>query len=238
MRKDIQPFERSFTSKEVAVEAGIATPTVRKYGQILERNGYEFLKEGDRRIFVQSDIESLIALRDTDKPLDDTAKEIALQQKERLDGLSETEISVPDTYDNLPQDPNHLKEVLSYLASELAATREMNTQVINDLADLKTTVSRLKQDHHDLSSNISNSAQKTQARIEKLSEQEKTHYETLLEQEKEKSDYLKGELQNLREEMKKEWLSQNDVNKRLEKAIEKPKDKWEWIFSIFGKKNT
>jgi chromosome segregation ATPase len=236
MRNDIQPFERSFTSKEVAVEAGIATPTVRKYGQILERNGYEFLKEGDRRIFVQSDIEALIALRDTDKPLDDTAKEIAQQQKERLEGISETDIAVADTYDdNLPQDPNHLKEILSYLASELAATREMNVQVLNDMADLKATVSRLKQDHHDLSSNISNSAQKTQARIEKLSEQEKFHYETLLVQEKEKSDYLQRELENLKKEMKNEWLSQNDFNKRLEKAIQKPQDKWDWIFSIFRK---
>jgi hypothetical protein len=235
MRNDIQPFERSFTSKEVAEEAGIATPTVRKYGQILERNGYEFLKEGDRRIFVQSDMEALIALRDTDKPLDDTAKDLAYQQKERLKGLNETEIAVADTYDNLPQDPNHIKEILAYLASELAATREMNVQVISDITELKTTVSRLKQDHHDLSSNISNSAQKTQARIEKLSEQEKTHYETLLEQEREKSEYLQIELENLKEEMKKEWLSQNEFNKRLEKSFLRPKDRWDWIFSIFRK---
>jgi DNA-binding transcriptional regulator YhcF (GntR family) len=235
MRNDIQPYEHSFSSKEVAEQAGIATPTVRKYGQILERNGYVFLKEGDRRIFVQSDIEALIALRDTDKPLDDTAKEIARQQKERLKGFGETEIAVADTYENLPQDPNHLKEILSYLANELAATREMNVQLISDMADLKTTVSRLKQDHHDLSSNISNSAQKTQARIEKLSEQEKIHYETLLEEEKQKSEYLQGELQNLREEMKKEWLSQNDFNKRIEKSIQRPKDKWERILSIFRK---
>ncbi|WP_419954691.1 hypothetical protein ACN6MT_02500 [Neobacillus niacini] len=235
MRNDIQPFERSFTSKEVAEEAGIATPTVRKYGQILERNGYEFLKEGDRRIFVQTDIEALIALRDTDKPLDSTAKDLAYQQKERLEGLNQTEIAISDSYANFPQDPSHLKEMLAYLTSELAATREMNVQVINDITELKSTVTGLKQDHHHLSSNISNSAQKTQARIEKLSEQENIHYETLLEQEKLKNEYLQSELQNLREEMKKEWLSQNDFNKRLEKAIQRPKDKWEWIFSIFRK---
>jgi chromosome segregation ATPase len=235
MRNDIQPFERSFTSKEVAEEAGIATPTVRKYGQILERNGYEFLKEGERRIFVQSDIEALIALRDTDKPLDDTAKDLAYQQKERLAGFNKTEIAASDTYDNLPQDPNHLREILAYLANELAATREMNVQVLSDMADLKTTVSRLKQDHHDLSSNISNSAQKTQARIEKLSEQEKIHYETLLGQEKQKSESLQLELQNLREDMKKEWLSQNDFNKRIENTIQRPKDRWDWILSIFRK---
>jgi hypothetical protein len=35
--------------------------------------------------------------------------------------------------------------------------------------------------------------------------------------------------------MKKEWLSQNDFNKRIENSIQKPKDKWEKIFSIFRK---
>jgi len=73
MRRDIHPNERAFSSKEAAEEVGIATSTVRKYGQSLERNGYEFLKDGDRRIFVQSDIGALISLRDTDKSLDDTA---------------------------------------------------------------------------------------------------------------------------------------------------------------------
>ncbi|MFC0561328.1 hypothetical protein [Halalkalibacter alkalisediminis] len=46
-----QPNERSFASKEVAEEADIAIPTVRKYDQILTRNGYELLKDGDWRIF-------------------------------------------------------------------------------------------------------------------------------------------------------------------------------------------
>jgi hypothetical protein len=44
MQFDIQPYERSFSSKEAAEQAGIASPTVRKYGQILERNGYKFSK--------------------------------------------------------------------------------------------------------------------------------------------------------------------------------------------------
>jgi hypothetical protein len=74
MRNNIQLNERAFSSKEVAEVVGIATSFVRKYGQILERNVYEFLKDGDMRIFVQSDIEALIALRDTDKPLDDTRR--------------------------------------------------------------------------------------------------------------------------------------------------------------------
>ncbi|OAS86946.1 hypothetical protein [Metabacillus litoralis] len=235
MRNDIQSNERAFSSKEVAEEVGIATPTVRKYGQILERNGYEFLKDGDRRIFVQSDIQALIALRDTDKPLDDTAKDLVYQQKERLEGSNETEIAISDTYDNLPQDPNQLKEFLTFLANELAATREMNVQLTNGISELKTTVSRLQQDHHVISSSIGNSSQKTHAKIEKLTEQQKIHYETLLQQEKQKSEFLQKEIQNMRDEQKKEWRSQNDFNNRLEEAIQKPKGNWGGLFSIFRK---
>jgi chromosome segregation ATPase len=235
MRRDIQANERAFSSKEVAEEVGIATPTVRKYGQILERNGYEFLKDGDRRIFVQSDIGALIALRDTDKPLDDTAKDLVFQQKERLEGSKETDIAVPDIYENLPQDPNQLKEVLMFLVNEIAATREINVQLTDDMSQLKTSVSRLQQDHHVISSSIGNSAQKTNAKIEKLTEQQKTHYETLLQQEKQKSELLQKEIQKMRDEQRIEWSSQNDFNKRLEEAIQKPKEKWGGLFSIFRK---
>ncbi|MFE1246095.1 hypothetical protein ACFW35_18455 [Fictibacillus sp. NPDC058756] len=235
MRRDIQPNERAFSSKEVAEEVGIATPTVRKYGQILERNGYEFLKDGDRRIFVQADIAALIALRDTGKPLDDTAKDLVYQQEEKLRESNETDVAIPDTYANLPQDPNQLKEVLMVLANELAAAREMNVQLTNDMSQLKVTVSRLQQDHHVISSAIGNAAQKTNARIERLTEQQKNHYETLLEQEKEKSELLQQEMQKLRDEQTREWRLQNDFNKRLEEVIQKPKSKWEGLFSLFRK---
>ncbi|USK80715.1 hypothetical protein QRD90_01665 [Peribacillus frigoritolerans] len=235
MRRDIQLNERAFSSKEVAEEVGIATPTVRKYGQILERNGYEFLKDGDRRIFVKSDIEALIALRDTDKPLDDTAKDLVYQQKERLEGSNETHIAIPDTYENSPHDPNQLNEVLMFLVKELAATREMNVQLTNDMSQLKTKVSRLQQDHHVISSSIGNSAQRTNTKIEQLTEQQNTHYETLLEQEKQKSELLQKEIQNMRDEQKKEWSSQNEFNKRLEEAIQKRSEKWWGLFSIFRK---
>ncbi|PGZ88556.1 hypothetical protein [Bacillus sp. AFS029533] len=235
MRSDIQPNERAFSSKEVAEELGIATPTVRKYGQILERNGYEFLKDGDRRIFVQSDIRVLIALRDSEKPLEDTAKDLVFQQKERLEGYDETQIAISDTYKNLPHDPNQLNEFLRFLVSELAAAREMNVQLKNDMTELKTAVSRLQQDHHDISANIGNSSNKTYTKIEKLAEQQKIQYETILEQEKQTIDFLQEEIQNIREEQRKEWRSQDDFNKRLEIVIQKPRDKWGWLFSLFRK---
>ena len=235
MRNDIQPNERAFSTKEVAEEVGIATPTVRKYGQILERNGYEFMKDGDRRIFVESDIIALIALRDTDKPLDDTAKDLVDQQKERIEGTNGTEIATSDTYGNLPQDPDQLKEVLMFLANELAATREMNVQLTNDMSQLKTKVSQLQQDHHIISSSIGNSAQRTNAKIERLTEQQNNHYENLLEQEKQRSELLQKEIQKMQGELKKEWVSQNEFNKRLEEEIQKHTKKPGWLFSLFRK---
>lgn len=235
MRHDIQPNERAFSSKEAAEEVGIATPTVRKYGQILERNGYEFLKDGDRRIFVQTDIEALMALRDTDKPLDDTAKELMLQQKEKLEQSDETEIALSDPHDNIPQDPKQIKEMFMFLARELAATREVNAQLTESMTQLKTTVSRLQQDHHVISSTIGNSSKKTLTKLEKVMEQQKAHYETLLQQEKQKSDSLQQEIQSMREEQEKEWRSQNDFNQRLEEAIQKPNGSWRKFFSLFRK---
>ncbi|WP_026693072.1 hypothetical protein [Peribacillus kribbensis] len=235
MRHDIQPNERAFSSKEVAEEVGIATPTVRKYGQILERNGYEFLKEGDRRIFVQTDIGALIALRDTDKPLDDTAKDLAEQQKERLEESIVTDVAINDTYEQLPADPHQLKEILMVLVKELAATREVNVQLTSEMSQLKTKVSRLQQDHHVISSSIGNSAQRTNAKIEKLTDQQNAHYESLLQQEKQRSEFLEKELQHLRDEQKQEWTLQSNFNRRLEEELRNRKVKRGWFFSLFKK---
>lgn len=87
--------------------------------------------------------------------------------------MKETDIALPDTDDLLPQDPNQLKEAFKYLINELAATREMNLQLKNDMAVLKNTLGQLQQDHHVISSSIGNSSQRTNAKIEKLSEQQK-----------------------------------------------------------------
>lgn len=235
MRNDIQANERAYSTKEVAEEVGIATPTVRKYGQILERNGYEFLKDGDRRIFVETDITALVALRDTDKPLDSTARDLVLQQKERLEDMIETDIALPDSDEALPQDPNQIKEAFRYLVNELAATREMNVQLKNDMAHIITTVAQLQQDHHVISSSIGNASQRTNTKIEKLSEQQKAHYESLLEQEKQRTELLQKEMQKMQDEQQKEWVSQNDFNKRLEAELQKRNGNWNWLFSLFKK---
>jgi hypothetical protein len=82
MRHDIHLNERVFSSKKVAEEVVMQHPLFECMATFRVK-AYEFLKEGNPHIFVQSDIGAFIALRDTDKSLEDTAKD--LQQKERLE---------------------------------------------------------------------------------------------------------------------------------------------------------
>ncbi|MFC7321683.1 hypothetical protein [Halobacillus campisalis] len=235
MRHDIQPNERAFSSKEVAEEMNIASATVRRYGQILERNGYEFFKDGERRIFVRSDIEALIAFRDTERPKDEMAEDLARQQKERLEESDTTDMTIPDTYAGSIQDPAQLHDFLKVIANELAASREMNVQLTQDMEQLKTTVARLQQDHHVISSGVGNFSQKTHTKIDKLTEQQKNHYEELLKEEKRKSEALHKELQDMREEQRKEWRAQNDFNQQLAEAANKSKGSLGKLFSLFRK---
>ncbi|MFD1019477.1 helix-turn-helix domain-containing protein [Thalassobacillus hwangdonensis] len=233
MRHDIQPNERAFSTKEVAEEMGIATATVRRYGQILEQNGFEFFKDGPRRIFVRSDIDALIELRDTEHSQEETAKKLVEQQQTRL--KQATEVAIPDTYDGALQDPSQLSEFFHALTKELAATREMNAQLSQDMDELKTKVARLQQDHHVISSGVGNFAQKTSTNIEKLAEQHKAQYESLLEQEKEKSAALKEELERMREDQKKGWQAQNEFNQQLEVSISKSKGTLGKFLDLFRK---
>ncbi|MBA2174795.1 hypothetical protein H0266_07815 [Halobacillus locisalis] len=235
MRHDIKPNERAYSTKEVAEELDIATPTVRKYGQILERSGYEFFKNGSRRVFVQSDVEALQAIRDTDKPLEEISQELVEQQQERLATSETTEIAGSDTYDTSLNDPQQMRELLMFISKELAASREMNTQLANDMAEMKTTMSRLRQDHHVISSGIGNSTQKMTTKMEKLIDQQKSHYEEMLEEEREKSEHLRKEMEQMRDEHRKEWRLQSDFNQRLEQTVNKPKSGFEKFLDLFRK---
>lgn len=174
-------------------------------------------------------------IRDTDLPKDEKAKELVKKLEERLSGYDETQIAVADTDSRSLQDPAQLKELLTLVAKELAATREVNMQLKEDMEQLKTTVSRLQQDHHVISSGVGNFSQKTHAKLEKLTNEQKRQYETLLEQEKEKSEHLQRELREMRTEQKREWQSQNDFNRRLEVSVGKPQGTLGKLLSLFRK---
>jgi DNA-binding transcriptional regulator YhcF (GntR family) len=235
MRHDIQPNERAYSTKEVAEEVGIATTTVRRYGQLLEQNGYEFFKDGDRRIFVKSDVEVLKDIRDADMPKEERVKGIVQEQKEMLAGYNSREITIADTYQSGLEDPDQTKEMFRILVNELAATREMNVQLQNDMTELKTTVSRLKQDHHVISSGVGNFSKKTHTKMDKMMQQQQEQYEELLQREKEKSEYLQKEIQEMREEQKKGWQSQYDFNERLENTVKHSRGTLGKLFSLFRK---
>ncbi|QST00948.1 hypothetical protein IMZ31_05090 [Pontibacillus sp. ALD_SL1] len=235
MRHDIQQNERAFSTKEVAEEVGIATTTVRRYGQILERNGYEFFKDGDRRIFVKSDVESIRAIKETSLTQDEAAQEVVAKQKEMLSGYNERAIATAGTYNQNLSDPKQTQELLQLLATELAASREMNVQLKQDMDDLKTTVSRLQQDHHVISSGVGNFSQKTHTKMDKMIEEQKTQYETLLEQEREKSEALQQELRQIREDQQKEWEAQNAFNQQLEVTVKNSKSPLERLLDLFRK---
>ncbi|KGP91287.1 hypothetical protein N780_08965 [Pontibacillus chungwhensis BH030062] len=235
MRHDIQQNERAFSTKEVAEEVGIATTTVRRYGQILERNGYEFFKDGDRRIFVKSDVESIRAIKETSLTQDEAAQEVVAKQKEMLSGYNERAIATAGTYNQNLSDPKQTQELLQLLATELAASREMNVQLKQDMDDLKTTVSRLQQDHHVISSGVGNFSQKTHTKMDKMIEEQKTQYETLLQQEREKSEALQQELRQIREDQQKEWEAQNAFNQQLEVTVKNSKSPLERLLDLFRK---
>ncbi|WP_347861851.1 hypothetical protein U0355_01140 [Salimicrobium sp. PL1-032A] len=214
MRNDIQQNERAYSTKEVAEELNIATPTVRKYGQVLERSGYEFFKNGTRRVFVQSDIEALQTIRDTDKSLEVIAIELVKQQKQRLTSEA-TGVAAADTYDMPVEDPQKMRELLVFISQELTASREMNAKLATDMEEMKETVGRLRQDHHAISSGIGNSTQK----MNKLVEQQQKRYEEMLEEEKGKNDQLQQEIEQMRKEQQEVWRAQNEFNSRLESAM-------------------
>ncbi|PLR65596.1 hypothetical protein [Metabacillus idriensis] len=59
-----------------------------KQSMVKNRSEVEMSFNGEWRIFVHSDIEALIALRDMDKSLDDTANDLQYQQKESFEGTN------------------------------------------------------------------------------------------------------------------------------------------------------
>src|SRR5699024_1784156 len=68
INNDIEYTERAYTTSEVATMIGIAVPTVRKYAQSLESQGYLFIRtkatgKHQASVFVEKDIKALRYLK-------------------------------------------------------------------------------------------------------------------------------------------------------------------------------
>lgn len=83
-KHDIHPNEQVFFSKEV----GMQHPLFKSMVKTENEAGYEFLRWW-LPIIIQSDIRAHIALCDTDKSLEGTAKDLVYLQKDRLDESNE-----------------------------------------------------------------------------------------------------------------------------------------------------
>lgn len=147
---DISSFEFIYTSKEVAEKVGIKTPTVRKYGQLLERYGYEFEKNGDRRNFVNADIIAMKKMKESND-IEKTAKMLAKMQKNITDvtDTNKSDIYVsPSDMALIPKEIqqelmksekryNELMKFSQSMALELATTRENVENILDELSEAK-----------------------------------------------------------------------------------------------------
>ncbi|MED3783565.1 MerR family transcriptional regulator [Geobacillus stearothermophilus] len=77
---------KEYSTKDIANIVGIATPTVRKYAQALEKTGYTFIKNDQGfRIFTDKDIQIFERIKemsnDTGMPVDRIASMLVNEQK-------------------------------------------------------------------------------------------------------------------------------------------------------------
>jgi len=149
---DISSFEFIYTSKEVAEKVGIKTPTVRKYGQLLERYGYEFQKNGDRRNFVNADIITMKKMKKSND-IEKTAKMLAEMQKNDITDTAnkpdKSDISVsPGDMDLISKEIqqeliksekryNELMQFSQSMALEFATTKENVENILDELSEAK-----------------------------------------------------------------------------------------------------
>lgn len=158
MKRDFSDIEMAYATKEVAEKVGIAKPTVRKYAQVLEEYGYEFIKNGDRRVFVEADIEVMGKMKVSDK-IERTAKELARKQKENTENKSNIEndldiaiqhVSPGDTMYSLKEKGaniaflekrySQLMHAFQDMTTEYAATREKVDSIEENTSELISLV--------------------------------------------------------------------------------------------------
>jgi DNA-binding transcriptional MerR regulator len=93
---------KEYSTKDIANIVGIATPTVRKYAQTLEKAGYTFIKNDQGfRIFTDKDIQIFERMKemsnDTGMPVDRIASMLVNEQKNEVSDTIriESEVATP-----------------------------------------------------------------------------------------------------------------------------------------------
>ncbi|MGE8082108.1 hypothetical protein [Peribacillus loiseleuriae] len=161
MKSDFSDIELAYATKEVAEKVGIAKPTVRKYAQMLEEHNYEFIKNGDRRVFIDDDIKAMEKMKISDN-IERTAKELAARQKENMRRKSNIQNDIEKAIHRIsPSDTilskkeketdiafletryNQLLTAFKDMAVEYAATREKVDSIEENTSEIASLVGEL-----------------------------------------------------------------------------------------------
>jgi biotin operon repressor len=153
--------ELAYATKEVAEKLGIAKTTIRKYSQMLEDAGYEFIKNGDRRVYVNADLTALEKMKTSDK-IERTAIELANKQKEKKQRKSDIESDFDKAISSvLPSNTAALElkesekiafmekqyaqllQTFKHMAVEYAATREKVDSIEENTAEILSTMNEV-----------------------------------------------------------------------------------------------
>jgi type II secretory pathway predicted ATPase ExeA len=132
------PQEKAYWSKEVAEMLKIATPTVRKYCNLMESNGYVFLRNGyNQRAFIQRDIIVLKKIQELIKQ-----KDISVEQaiKTIVSDIPSNQLTPSTTV--IENDDNELSQIITRLGEEVNELRNDNEylkETLDEFRKLMTT---------------------------------------------------------------------------------------------------
>ncbi|WP_075983686.1 MerR family transcriptional regulator [Bacillus massilinigeriensis] len=128
-----------YATKDIARIVGIATPTVRKYAQALEKAGYSFIKNNKGfRIFIENDITIFYEIKNLSNnhaiPIDRIAEMIVSDQQEP-DSVSDT-VPYRLEYSELVEKLNKV-DMINDIMIELEEVKQVNRLLLDHVKQLQ-----------------------------------------------------------------------------------------------------
>ncbi|BCC56676.1 hypothetical protein [Bacillus cereus] len=169
MRNDLFDTYYIYTSKEMAEKINIKTPTVRKYGQLLEKYGYKFEKNGERRNFTDKDVIVMQKMKESTN-IERTAKELADLQRNGIDindikpdmtrndiniSPSDTGLIVREFQQKMADSEKRYGEMMNQVLGELKENQMIMQQTTQELADLRHREAEKQKTIDDMSEKLS-----------------------------------------------------------------------------------
>lgn len=172
---------KEYSTKDIANIVGIATPTVRKYSQALEKAGYTFIKNDQGfRIFTDKDIQIFERMKemsnDTGMPVDRIASMLVNEQKNEVSDTIriESEVATPLENELKIIDESDIDRIDRQYEALLKEIQELKQMVI---AQQKYIDERLNKRDEMLLKSIRALQEQKRAMIEETQKQEKVTLE-------------------------------------------------------------